>query len=76
MDLMLKCIYGIVHPDDHHELKIMIENDLTSASLFQVVFFECSDFFQEKEHLAFGILLLQIHFYSKLQNANLLVRVI
>ena len=25
---MLRCIYGIVHPDDHQEMKIILENTL------------------------------------------------
>jgi len=31
---MLRCIYGIVHPDDHQELKIVLENSLADQTPF------------------------------------------
>ena len=33
VDLMQRCVYGIVHPDDHHELKTVLEGTLSDGSL-------------------------------------------
>ena len=30
---MQRCVYGIVHPDDHHELKTVLEGTLSDGSL-------------------------------------------
>ena len=30
---MHRCIYGIVHPDDHNELKVVLENTLNDSCL-------------------------------------------
>lgn len=35
VDLMHRCIYGIVHPDDHHELKVALEHSLQNRTLAQ-----------------------------------------
>ncbi len=36
VDLVHRCLYGIVHPDDHHELKVVLEQTLPVALLSQV----------------------------------------
>ncbi len=33
VDLMQRCVYGIVHPDDHHELKTVLEGSLSEQSI-------------------------------------------
>ena len=33
VDLMQRCVYGIVHPDDHHELKTVLEGTLGESSV-------------------------------------------
>ena len=33
VDLMMRCIYGIVHPDDHEELKMVLEQSLSPSNL-------------------------------------------
>lgn len=33
VDLMLRCIYGIVHPDDQQEMKIILENTLNTSAV-------------------------------------------
>ncbi|XP_041369596.1 aryl hydrocarbon receptor-like [Gigantopelta aegis] len=33
IDLMHRCLYGIVHPDDHYELKTILENSLPNDQL-------------------------------------------
>ena len=32
VDLVHRCLYGIVHPDDHHELKVVLEQTLPVVS--------------------------------------------
>ncbi|XP_050396684.1 aryl hydrocarbon receptor-like [Patella vulgata] len=34
VDLLHRCIYGIVHPDDHHDLKMALEQTLQSTCEF------------------------------------------
>ncbi|XP_033126484.1 aryl hydrocarbon receptor-like isoform X2 [Anneissia japonica] len=32
VDLVHRCLYGIVHPDDHHELKVVLEHSLSNTA--------------------------------------------
>ena len=32
VDLVHRCLYGIIHPDDHHELKVVLEQTLVPTS--------------------------------------------
>ncbi|XP_070539757.1 uncharacterized protein [Ptychodera flava] len=51
VDLVHRCIYGIVHPDDHHELKVVLEHTLadprrpdSQQSVYDVTNSECPDY--------------------------------
>nr|XP_006816004.1 PREDICTED: hypoxia-inducible factor 1-alpha-like [Saccoglossus kowalevskii] len=51
VDLVHRCIYGIVHPDDHHELKVVLEHSLpdprrpeSQQSLYDVTSSDCPDY--------------------------------
>ncbi|XP_071949278.1 uncharacterized protein [Antedon mediterranea] len=37
VDLVHRCLYGIVHPDDHHELKVVLEHTLSDKATKSLV---------------------------------------